>query len=84
MPAAPEEYTTLREEWCKSGDGFWIVYGITSREPFQAVRSYWDEAKKNGLKMFGCLVGNKDDLDVQRVVRYEEGKSWRMSWGVFL
>ena len=73
-----EEYAALRETWYRSGDGFMVMYDICSRESFEAVRMYVEELKKIKEKMGAvtmcCLLGNKNDLDLQRTVGVEDGK----------
>ena len=38
--AGQEEYTALRDEWLRDGEGFVLVYSISSRLSFSRVRRY--------------------------------------------
>jgi Ras-related protein Rab-2A len=51
------------------------VYDITRKETFVHVKNWLDEVKMNGNPhMEILLVGNKNDLEEERVVSYEEGE----------
>ncbi|KAJ3187210.1 Ras GTPase ras2, partial [Entophlyctis luteolus] len=41
--AGQEEYTALRDQWIRDGQGFLIVYSITSRETFFRVERFREQ-----------------------------------------
>ncbi|PQE03885.1 Small GTPase superfamily Ras type protein [Rutstroemia sp. NJR-2017a BBW] len=48
-----EQYTALRDQWIRDGDGFLLVYCITKRSSFDRVRGYYDlvqEVKQSSLR----------------------------------
>ncbi|KAI8061484.1 small GTPase superfamily [Gilbertella persicaria] len=75
--AGQEEYTALRDQWIRSGEGFLIVYSITSRMTYDRVNKYRDQIFR--VKNTNCipmvLVGNKCDKITDREVTREEGVS---------
>ncbi len=52
-----------------------IVYDITDRSTFNAVRNWINDVRKHAQKgMIFILIGNKRDLEEKREVSYEEGQ----------
>ena len=41
--AGQEEYTALRDQWIRDGEGFVLVYSITSRASFGRIRKFYDQ-----------------------------------------
>jgi len=82
--AGQEEYSALRDQYMKTGEGFVIVYSVTSRQSFEAVA----KLKANILRMKVehdfpiVLVGNKKDLLPERQISIEEGKQLADKWCV--
>eukprot|EP01119_Soliformovum_irregulare_P012206 TRINITY_DN3156_c0_g1_i1.p1 TRINITY_DN3156_c0_g1~~TRINITY_DN3156_c0_g1_i1.p1 ORF type:complete len:188 (+),score=30.87 TRINITY_DN3156_c0_g1_i1:72-635(+) len=75
--AGQEEYSALRDQYMKTGEGFVVVYSVTSRQSFE----FTQKLRTNILRMKGeqldfpiVLVGNKKDLQSERQVSEEEGK----------
>ncbi len=64
--AGQEEYSALRDQYMKSGEGFLLVYSVTSKPSFEAVnklRTAIIRSKEiNDIPIL--LVGNKCDLEV--------------------
>ena len=60
----------------RSGQGFLLVYSITNRGSFDEVASFHDAIcrVKDTDKVPMIIVGNKLDLESERVVSQEEGK----------
>ena len=80
--AGRPECTTFydqRNQWTRDGDGFILVYSITSRNSFTRILELHSEVKR--LKQLGhpntpiLLVGNKSDKDGQREISAEEGQA---------
>ncbi|KAG2213844.1 hypothetical protein INT47_001113 [Mucor saturninus] len=73
--AGQEEYTALRDQWIRDGEGFLIVYSITSRSTYDRVNRFRDQIfrVKDLDKVPLILVGNKSDKVTDREVSREEG-----------
>eukprot|EP01118_Nematostelium_gracile_P011048 TRINITY_DN3886_c0_g1_i2.p3 TRINITY_DN3886_c0_g1~~TRINITY_DN3886_c0_g1_i2.p3 ORF type:complete len:132 (+),score=42.87 TRINITY_DN3886_c0_g1_i2:531-926(+) len=75
--AGQEEYSALRDQYMKTGEGFVLVYSVTSRSSFETVtklRTSIIRMKQEAQDFPIVLVGNKKDLAHERVVSTEEGK----------
>jgi len=73
--AGQEEYTALRDQWIRDGEGFLLVYSITARSTFERVERYRDQIirVKDSEDTPMILVGNKADKLNEREVSREEG-----------
>ena len=43
--AGQEEYTALRDQWIRDGEGFVLVYSITSRSSFTRINKFYQQIK---------------------------------------
>jgi GTPase KRas protein len=43
--AGQEEYTALRDQWIRDGEGFVLVYSITSRASFSRITKFYNQIK---------------------------------------
>ncbi|CAG8434764.1 2236_t:CDS:2 [Funneliformis mosseae] len=70
-----EEYTALRDQWIRDGEGFLLVYSISSRSTFERVERFRDQITrvKDTEQVPLMLVGNKCDKITEREVSREEG-----------
>jgi len=75
--AGQEEFKTMREQWIRQGEGFFIVYSITSRNSFSEVigiRKDIERTREDQIQTSPCLLfANKVDLSDTREVSTEEG-----------
>jgi len=73
--AGQEEYTALRDQWIRDGEGFLLVYSISSRSTFERVERFHDQITrvKDTEPVPLMLVGNKCDKITEREVSREEG-----------
>lgn len=80
--AGQEEYSTLRDQWVREGQGFVLVYSIASRSSFDRLETFRQSMLrvKRGRPIF-MLVGNKADKGYEREVSKEEGASMARSFG---
>jgi len=80
--AGQDEYSALREQYMKTGQGFILVYSITSPTSFEAATKFRDQIlkMKNAQEVPIILVGNKSDLDDERAVTTDEGKELAGKW----
>jgi len=44
--AGQEEYTALRDQWIRDGEGFVLVYSITSRDSFTRIRKFHNQVQR--------------------------------------
>jgi GTPase KRas len=44
--AGQEEYTALRDQWIRDGEGFILVYSITSRNSFSRIRKFYNQVQR--------------------------------------
>eukprot|EP00727_Mastigamoeba_balamuthi_P001450 m51a1_g11301 putative ras gtpase (212) ;mRNA; r:69334-70941 len=80
--AGQEEYSVLREQYMRMGEGFVLVYNITSPQTFAAINKFHAQAKKFARVEPVCfIVGNKTDLEADRAVTTQEGRELANSLG---
>ncbi|KAI8589317.1 small G-protein Ras2 [Geranomyces variabilis] len=74
--AGQEEYTALRDQWIRDGEGFILVYSITSRSTFERVERFKQQIHrvKDTDTVPLMLIGNKCDKVAEREVSKEEGQ----------
>jgi GTPase SAR1 family protein len=68
----------------KNGQGFVLVYSITSQATFNDLMDIKDQimrVKDIGLDIPMVLVGNKNDLEDERAVGTNQGESLARSFG---
>ena len=44
--AGQEEYTALRDQWIRDGEGFILVYSITSRASFTRIQKFYSQIQR--------------------------------------
>lgn len=74
--AGQEAFSTMREQYMKSGLGFVLVYSITDSESFHQLKKIYAHLRrtKGESTNLPCIVvANKTDLKAQRAVSTEEG-----------
>ncbi|KAJ8661721.1 hypothetical protein O0I10_002528 [Lichtheimia ornata] len=73
--AGQEEYTALRDQWIRDGEGFLLVYSITARSTFERIERFREQIfrVKDVDNVPMMLVGNKCDRVTEREVTREEG-----------
>ena len=56
----------MRDLYYKSSEGFLILYSISGRSSFEAIRRMWDQILhvKDVENVPAVIVGNKSDLEV--------------------
>ncbi|CAI2354120.1 Protein CBR-RAP-2 [Caenorhabditis briggsae] len=80
--AGTEQFSSMRDLYIKNGQGFVVVYSITSQQTFHDIRNMKEQIVrvKGSENVPILLVGNKCDLSHQRQVRSEEGLALAESW----
>jgi len=74
--AGQEEYSAMREQYMRTGEGFLLVYSITSRTSFIEIATFQQQILRVKDKDYFpvIVVGNKCDLDIDRAVSQQEGR----------
>jgi small GTP-binding protein len=74
--AGQEKYNVIRSMYFQGCVGSLFVYDITRYQTFENIELKWLRDFKNYVKKEGeyIIIGNKTDLEDQRVVPTEEGK----------
>lgn len=75
--AGQEEYSAMREQYMRTGEGFLLVYSINSRQSFDEISTFQQQILRVKDKDYFpiIIVGNKCDLDSERVVS-RQGMLW--------
>uniref|UniRef100_A0A8W8IUD3 Ras-related protein Rap-2a n=1 Tax=Magallana gigas TaxID=29159 RepID=A0A8W8IUD3_MAGGI len=75
--AGTEQFASMRDLYIKNGQGFVIVYSITSLQTFQDIKTMKEQIiRVKGIENIPMiLVGNKVDLEHQREVPRTEGET---------
>jgi GTPase SAR1 family protein len=68
--AGQEEYSAMREQYMRTGEGFLLIYSITSRQSFEEIMTFQQQILRVKDKDYFpiIVVGNKCDLDAERQV----------------
>jgi len=75
--AGQEEFGALRDQYMKTGQGFLIVYSVTTSTSFDAVTKFRNQilrVQEDKPDIPIVLVGNKKDLEEDREVSKEKGQ----------
>lgn len=82
--AGQEEYSAMREQYMRTGEGFLLVYSINNRQSFEEIKTFQQQILRVKDKDYFpiIVVGNKCDLDTERKVS-QQGASTRIIY-VFL
>lgn len=81
--AGTEQFTAMRDLYMKNGQGFILVYSITAQSTFNDIQ----DLREQILRVKDCedvpmvLVGNKCDLEDERVVGKDQGLSLARQFG---
>ncbi|KAJ3100680.1 Ras GTPase [Phlyctochytrium planicorne] len=81
--AGQEEYSAMREQYMRSGEGFLLVFSITSRSSFDEIHTFHQQILRvKDRDWFPVvLVGNKADLEAYRAVSSHEAREASHSFG---
>jgi len=81
--AGQEEYSAMRDQYMRTGQGFVMVYSITSRSSFDEINAFREQIlrvkDKDSVPL--VLAGNKCDLASERQVTTNEGQELAKSFG---
>jgi len=81
--AGQEEYSAMRDQYMRTGQGFLCTYAITSRSSFDEITSFREQILrvKDEDEVPMVLIGNKCDLEEERQVTTVEGQDLAKSFG---
>ncbi|GAA5806740.1 ras related protein 1b [Thamnidium elegans] len=81
--AGTEQFTAMRDLYMKNGQGFLLVFSITSSVTLTDLYDLRDQILrvKDGENVPMVLVGNKCDLEEERMVSREQSMELSQQWG---
>lgn len=81
--AGTEQFTAMRDLYMKTGHGFLLVYSVTSQSTFNDLQDLREQILrvKDADHVPMVLVGNKIDLEEERVVSKELGQAQAVEYG---
>ena len=81
--AGQERFRNIVSSYYKGAHGIMMVYDITDLESFQNLNSWLIEIEKNASKnVYKILIGNKNDMEKDRKVTFEQGKEFASQYGM--
>lgn len=82
--AGTEQFASMRDLYIRNGQGFVVVYSVTSKQSFGDVVTIRDQILrvKGSDQVPIVLVGNKCDLEKERQVPTSEGMIVSSRWNV--
>ena len=74
--AGQEKYNVIRSMYFQGCSGAMLTYDVTRPQTFEAITSKWLKDFQNYVKKKAAyiLIGNKTDLEDQRIISTDEGK----------
>jgi len=80
--AGTEQFTAMRDLYMKNGQGFLLVYSITAQSTFNDLQDLREQILrvKDMDDVPLILVGNKCDLEDERVVGKDQGQHLAQMW----
>jgi len=81
--AGTEQFTAMRDLYMKNGQGFVLVYSITAQSTFNDLQDLREQILrvKDMENVPTVLVGNKCDLEDERVVGKDQGSNLAHTFG---
>lgn len=81
--AGQEEYSAMRDQYMRTGEGFLCVFAVNNRRSFEEIHAFRQQIKrvKDADEVPMVLVGNKCDL-AQRTVTSNEANDLATSYGI--
>lgn len=80
--AGQEEYSAMRDQYMRTGDGFMCVFALNSRQSFDELNMFIEQIKRTKEGCYNCdldhipllIVGNKCDIEShERKITTQEG-----------
>ncbi|KRX13875.1 Ras-related protein Ral-A, partial [Trichinella nelsoni] len=83
--AGQEDYSAIRDNYYRSGEGFLCVFAITDSESFDATTEFREQilrVKNSDPNIPILLVGNKSDLNAERRISVDQAQQKAANWNV--
>ena len=81
--AGQERFKSITANYIKKANGILFVYDITEESSFNNIQNWYKNlAENSNNKLPVVLIGNKSDLEDERVISKEEGKNLAKSFGI--
>ena len=80
--AGQEEYSSMRDQYMRNGQGFLLVYDVTNRKSLDDVQDFYKSILrvKEADHVPMVLVGNKRDMVEYRAIPTSDGSNLAASW----
>jgi GTPase KRas protein len=83
--AGQDEYSAMRDQYMRTGQGFVLVFDVTNRATFDVLAAFADQVSRVKdaavCDVPMIVVGNKCDLEQQRTVSFLEARAFAESIG---
>ena len=78
-----EEYSAMREQYMRSGQGFMLIYSITNKPSFDELECFREQILRvrDVDKVPMIIVGNHLERDSERAVAQDEGRALASRFG---
>ncbi|XP_014467649.1 PREDICTED: ras-like protein 1 [Dinoponera quadriceps] len=82
--AGQEEYSAMRDQYMRTGEGFLLVFAVNSAKSFEDISTYREQIKrvKDAEEVPMVLVGNKCDLQQSWAVNMTQAREVARQYGV--
>lgn len=81
--AGQERFRTITTSYFRGAQGILLVYDVTDRGSFNSIRNWVGQIQQHAdVHVNKILIGNKCDIEEQRVVSFEEGKTLAKEYGI--
>lgn len=75
--AGQENFRSITRAYYKNSVCAFVVYDITNRQSFESIQSWIEDIREQSPKTVSIvLIGNKNDLEEDRKVTFDEGKNF--------
>ena len=74
--AGQERFRSITQNFMKGADGIIYVYDITNKQSFDNLRAWIRESEETTEGFKKIIVGNKNDLEAERIVQKESLKKF--------
>jgi len=81
--AGQERFRTITTSYFRGAQGILLVYDVTDRDSFNSIRNWVAQIQQHAdVNVNKILVGNKCDMQGERLVSLEEGQALAAEYGI--
>ena len=81
--AGQERFKNIIASYYRGAHGILLLYDVTDKDSFKNLSNWLIEIEKNASKnVLKVLIGNKSDLEDERVVSFNQGKEFADTYGL--